>query len=198
MITNSSLIQISRAVWRAYCVEGDIVVDATMGAGKDTVFLASLVGATGLVLAVDKQKDAITKTSGLLEVMDLSARAKLVCEDHGRLEEILTANLTPAQLSLGLACAVFNLGYLPGGNKKNVTGAETTIAALNTVWPALRPGGLLSVHVYSGHEGSIEEAESVSNWMRVMDWNDAQISACSQFNKRQNVETVYFAVKKMR
>ena len=198
MISNSSLIQISHAVWRNYCAEGDIVVDATMGSGKDTVFLASLIGPKGLVIAVDKQEDAVKKTASLLDVMDYSSRAKLICKDHGSLDEILTANLTLTQLSMGISCAVFNLGYQPGGGKQFATKDQSTIAALNAVWPNIRHGGLLSVHVYSGHEGSIEEVEAVANWMKVMDWSDAQISACSQFNKRQNVETAYFAVKKLR
>ena len=38
---------------------GDVVVDATVGNGHDTVFLANLVGEGGRVYGFDVQEDAI-------------------------------------------------------------------------------------------------------------------------------------------
>ncbi|WP_222597737.1 methyltransferase domain-containing protein, partial [Streptococcus pneumoniae] len=42
--------------------EGDIVVDATMGNGHDTQFLAELVGENGHVYAFDIQESAVANT----------------------------------------------------------------------------------------------------------------------------------------
>ena len=42
--------------------EGDCCVDATVGNGYDTEFLAKLVGETGKVLGFDVQKQAIENT----------------------------------------------------------------------------------------------------------------------------------------
>ena len=43
--------------------EGDIVVDATMGNGYDTVYLAKKVGPKGKVYAFDVQEEALKSTS---------------------------------------------------------------------------------------------------------------------------------------
>ena len=52
---------------------------------------------------------------------------------------------------------VFNLGYLPGGDKKTVTRTECTLAALEQAAALIAPNGLLSVMCYPGHEGGKEE-----------------------------------------
>ncbi len=41
---------------------GDFVIDATMGNGHDTAFLAELVGPSGEVFAFDIQKEALINT----------------------------------------------------------------------------------------------------------------------------------------
>ena len=41
---------------------GDIVVDATMGRGNDTLFLKQLVGKDGFVYAFDIQEEALQST----------------------------------------------------------------------------------------------------------------------------------------
>ena len=53
---------------------------------------------------------------------------------------------------------VFNLGYLPGGDKTICTTGATTVAALEAAQRAVMVGGCLSVTVYPGHpEGEREE-----------------------------------------
>ena len=85
---------------------GDTVVDATMGNGHDTLFLAEQVGAEGRVYAFDIQESALESTRQLLEEHGMSGRVTLQCRSH--------AEMTGAVPS-GLAAAVFNLGWLPGG-----------------------------------------------------------------------------------
>lgn len=48
---------------------------------------------------------------------------------------------------------VFNLGYLPGGDKAILTTPGTTLAALQAAGRVLGSGGLISVMVYVGHPG---------------------------------------------
>ena len=43
--------------------EGDVVVDATMGNGYDTVYLAKKVGENGKVYAFDVQEEALKSTT---------------------------------------------------------------------------------------------------------------------------------------
>ncbi len=53
--------------------------------------------------------------------------------------------------------AVFNLGYLPGGDKEIVTRPKTTILALNQILEMMAPEGILVLVIYHGHpEGAVE------------------------------------------
>src|SRR6185436_10014836 len=59
---------------------------------------------------------------------------------------------------------VYNLGYLPGGNKSLTTLTSTTLTSLNTAYALLAPGGALSITCYPGHpEGAREEA-AIHSW----------------------------------
>lgn len=51
--------------------EGDTVVDATVGNGNDTIFLARLVGEKGKVYGFDIQQEAINNTGELLKDLGL-------------------------------------------------------------------------------------------------------------------------------
>lgn len=59
---------------------------------------------------------------------------------------------------------VFNLGYLPGGDKERATQAETTLASLQAALDKLTVGGLLSVTMYWGHEAGKTERAAVTHW----------------------------------
>ena len=122
-------------------VAGDRVVDATMGNGHDTAFLARLVGETGHVTAFDVQEGALINTRALLEAEGLLARVTLVHDGHEP-----------------IAAAMFNLGWLPGAADKRVTTqVSTTLEAVGKCIALLRPGGVMSVCVYPGHaEGDAE------------------------------------------
>ena len=57
-------------------------IDATAGKGKDTVFLANLVGEKGHVLAMDVQPAALEATEKLLQQRNLLQRVELILDGH--------------------------------------------------------------------------------------------------------------------
>ena len=59
-----------------------LCIDATAGTGKDTVFLASLAGANGRVIAMDIQETAVEQTRNRLIKEHLSDRAEVVLDTH--------------------------------------------------------------------------------------------------------------------
>lgn len=59
---------------------GDIAVDATMGNGHDTLFMAECVGKTGLVYAFDIQAQAIEATSSTDTPFE--QRVQLIFDGH--------------------------------------------------------------------------------------------------------------------
>ncbi|ABI56864.1 tRNA (mnm(5)s(2)U34)-methyltransferase [Alkalilimnicola ehrlichii MLHE-1] len=138
---------------------GDRAVDATAGNGHDTVFLADQVGASGHVWAFDIQPTALAATRQRLRARGLASRATLVAAGHETLAEHL-----PPQVQGGLAAVMFNLGYLPGGDRALVTRPETTRAALSAAWRALAPGGVISLMIYRGHPGGEQEYQALRDW----------------------------------
>lgn len=62
--------------------EGDIVIDATMGNGYDTRYLAEKVGEKGFVYAFDIQEEAIKSTRKKLEKEGYTDRVVLIFDGH--------------------------------------------------------------------------------------------------------------------
>jgi SAM-dependent methyltransferase len=139
---------------------GDIAVDATVGNGHDTLFLAQTVHPGGMVIGCDVQEAAITATRARLAAAGLDGIARLHLTGHERLAELVAPEHHGR-----VAAITFNLGYLPGGDKTLVTRAETTRAALQAAATLLRPGGLLSLLVYVGHPGGAAEHDAVRDWI---------------------------------
>lgn len=56
---------------------------------------------------------------------------------------------------------MFNLGYLPGGDKQVVTRAGTTTQAIRAALDLLSSTGIVTIVAYPGHPGGREEADAV-------------------------------------
>jgi len=139
---------------------GDAVIDATAGNGHDTGFLAGLVGPEGKVYAFDIQPQALEATRQRLETEGLAAQVVLLDSGHERLDVVL-----PTVIKGRIAAIMFNLGYLPGSNKRIVTQSDTTIKALEIARDWLMPGGILTVMAYPGHGGGADELDAVRRWL---------------------------------
>ncbi len=138
---------------------GDTVIDATLGNGHDTVMLAELVGETGRVIGFDIQPDAVERTRVRLTEQGLVARCELYAEGH---QHIADRVKTPVR------AAVFNLGWLPGGDKSITTHWETTHAAISAALALLEKGGVCTVCAYPGHAAGNEERHALVDWMKTL------------------------------
>lgn len=152
--------QIAHEKWGEVIQLGDRVVDATVGNGHDTLFLAGLVGAKGQVAGFDIQSEALHSTGLKLEDAGCRGPVDLFELGHEQMGKVL-------KIWQGTVRAVvFNLGYLPGGDHAVITKLETTLIALDAAQELLRPGGVLSVMLYHGHPGGQEEMEAVLSWSK--------------------------------
>jgi predicted methyltransferase len=141
---------------------GDLAVDATVGNGHDTVFLAECVGPMGRVIGFDIQECALEVTSQRLYKKGLLGRVELVLRGHEQMRSTLAA-LTPPSRPRAV---MFNLGYLPGGDHSVVTRPQTTIAGMNDALEVILPGGIVTIVAYPGHAGGMAESEAVLAWSR--------------------------------
>ncbi|MDU7074511.1 MAG: class I SAM-dependent methyltransferase [Streptococcus peroris] len=129
----------------------DIVVDATMGNGYDTLFLARLAKQ---VYAFDIQEQALEKTSLRLQEAGL-ANVKLLLQGHETVDQFVGE----------VKAAIFNLGYLPSADKNIITKPQTTIEALEKLCRMLIKGGRIAIMIYYGHEGGDIERDAVMDFV---------------------------------
>ncbi len=138
---------------------GELALDATAGNGHDTLFLAQIVGAEGRVIGLDVQAEAIAATRERTAEMPW---VELHQTGHERVGEFIGAESE-------VKAAMFNLGYLPKADKSIITRPDTTLAALDALVERLAVGGIITIAVYTGHEGGPEEGAAVLEWAQGLD-----------------------------
>jgi hypothetical protein len=188
-------------------------VDGTCGNGHDTLFLARTLCAIGGkpcgLFSFDVQPAALAAGRAALDREGLTACVRLLLKNHARLARVLErAEDWPPSLaairrtdggapaSLRLAAAMYNLGFLPGGDKRVVTTPADTLVSLQGAAAALAPQGILTVHAYGGHPGGMEELRAVEAWCAALPfarWTAARYALC---NKARNPEALFLVAKK--
>ena len=131
--------------------EGDVCADFTMGNGHDTEFLSKTVGESGKVYAFDIQKAAVESTEKNLKAAGCPENYVLINDSHHNLKKYITEPIK---------AGMFNLGYLPGGDKSITTMRETTLPTISDAIDMLGKDACLNIAVYPGHkEGELEGEE---------------------------------------
>ncbi|MCS7462992.1 methyltransferase domain-containing protein [Paenibacillus doosanensis] len=172
---------------------GETVVDATAGNGVDTVFLAKCVGAAGSVHVFDIQEHALEQTRRRL-AKELTGPAPVhfhLCS-HAMLKTQL-----PESAHGQVGAVMFNLGYLPGADESTITTPESTLPALDSALELLRQGGILTIALYTGHEGGEHEAAAVQLWAQQLPQQQFQALEY-RFINRDNHPPYLIAVEKKR
>lgn len=169
---------------------GDCVVDATMGNGHDTLFLANLVGSQGVVYAFDIQKQAHINTLERLESANALTQCQLHTIGHELLETVIPTNAS-------IKAATFNLGYLPNGDKTITTHAQTTIAAIKQLLDRLLIHGVITLVVYHGHSTGKQEKVALEQFLTTLPQKQFSV-ATYQFLNQQNTPPQLIVIEKLR
>ena len=172
-----------------------LALDATCGNGHDTLFLAATLKSLTpdkphTLIALDVQKQALENTRLLLERNGLQTRAHLLHTSHEDLETILSDSEKMTG-DAPLAAVMYNLGYLPGSDKRVITRRHSTLASLGTAANRLAAGGLISVHAYGGHPGGREELEALDAWCEQLEPSVWAVARYSMHNKTFNPEVLF-------
>lgn len=154
-------IQQAHSLWAEHFTENCIAIDATCGNGKDALFIALgiIKDQRGTLYCLDIQKEALDTTQKLLlqHITDLS-RVHFIEGSHASL---------PINSPVDLI--VYNLGYLPGGNKALTTETSSTLASLQQACQILSSAGLISITCYPGHPEGALEAIAIEAWAQKLD-----------------------------
>lgn len=187
---------------QAYINEDSIVVDATCGNGHDTLALARALSDAkamqsmsekyeGRLYAFDIQEEAIVNTRALLEAEGFgpqieNGRITLICDSH----ENMDAHVSGADV------IVFNLGYLPGGDKSITTDSDTTLSAVSKAVEILHKNGLICITMYSGHEAGSKEKAELLAYARELDSRAFHVSYISMTNQPNNPPEILLITRK--
>lgn len=147
-------IDLAHGYWMALIKKGDCVIDATCGNGHDTAFLAATLESAGggSLTAIDLQQAAIDEAAKRCSNWLLpSSAVQLTFLKH--CHSTFPAHISPASAAL----IVYNLGYLPGGDKSVTTLTSSTLQSLQAALHLLKEGGVLSITCYPGHEEGKKE-----------------------------------------
>ena len=170
------ILPFARDLITTHITDKSIVVDATCGNGNDTLFLANQVP-NGEVYAFDIQEEAIKNTKIKTEAFSNihyyqsghENAAPIIKERHQQID-----------------ASIFNLGYLPKGDKHITTNAPTTIKAIENLFEMTSKNGIIVLVVYPGHpEGQIESNE-VINYVSSIDQQSAHVLHYQFINQKNN------------
>jgi len=159
MLLSNSL-AISHEIVKKVVRQGDTVVDATMGNGNDTLFLARLVGDKGKVYSFDIQACALENTRRRLDEAGITGCVELISDGHQNID---------IYVPTGIKAVMFNLGYLPKGDHSIGTKADTTIEALKKSMELLITGGIIMLVIYYGGDSGFYEKEAVLEYLKTID-----------------------------
>ncbi|MFC5464499.1 class I SAM-dependent methyltransferase [Lederbergia graminis] len=161
--------------------KGDVAIDATVGNGHDTKFLAELVGENGHVYGFDIQADAIKETETLLTAHGLMNRVTLFQTGHENALDII-----PEEDYFKISGVIFNLGYLPRGDKSIVTLPETTIAAVEQFLDVITVGGIIVLVIYHGHPGGSLERDALLSYTASLRQDKFNVLQYNFINQKNN------------
>jgi hypothetical protein len=156
---------------------GDTVIDATCGNGHDTLFLANLVGNEGIVHAYDIQEQAIKNSKELTKDYH-----NIIF--HQTSHEFIDIDKIDA--------VIFNLGYLPSGDKTITTKSSSTKNALLNLIEKFETNKkmLILIVVYPGHL----EGQKESLWLDEYLTNLDTSFMCSKYQPLNQKNAPYILI----
>jgi len=166
---------------------GEICVDATVGNGNDTLFLAALVGPSGRVYGFDIQEAALEITRQRLVENGFLERVCLIQDSHACIGKYLKPGTAKV--------VMFNLGYLPGGDHSLTTLPGSTLQALDAALQLIKQDGLITVVCYRGHEGALTEFTALNEFLAELNPKFYNVLRLDLIN-RPNLPPVLFVISK--
>ena len=179
-------LQIAHDYWKKLLISTDNVIDATCGNGKDSLFLANLVK-KGRLFCYDIQKESIDKTTSFLKENSINLEKVTFFNDsHETFSKI--PHLSKIKL------IIYNLGYLPGGDKTITTKKKSTLSSIKEALELIIPLGAISISIYSGHKEGAVEKTAIFKLLEALD-KKKFIIATHQWETKNNAPCLVWITK---
>ena len=151
----------------------NIAVDMTAGNGHDSKFILDMLEPKKL-FAFDIQELAKENTLNLLGDKENFA---FILDSHANMDKYIDENID---------LVIFNLGYLPRGDKNITTNWETTILAIKKSLELLSPRGKIIITIYPGHPAGQIESEKINEFLRNLNYKKYTVLSLAFTNKINN------------
>lgn len=141
-----------------------VLVDGTLGTGRDTSFLLSKAGR---VIAYEVQPEAVRRVRERIR----DERLTIHLESHEHI----------ADLKEEIDGAIFNFGWCPGLDPAIATEASSSLRGVQAAFEKLKVRGRMALVFYS-HAGGRREAEVVLAWLKTLDASKAPVELVEMVN----------------
>lgn len=170
----------------AHISNEDIALDCTLGNGNDT--LALLEMGIKKVIAMDIQQEAIDISKQLIleKAPHLLDSVSFILDSHENLDKYID--------EIGLA--IFNLGYLPNGDKTKTTQPQTTISAISKALDIMKSNGMCLITMYGGHPTGKEEKKLVLEFVKSLSSKQFHCVYLNMINQPNNPPEIILINKK--
>lgn len=175
----SDVSEIAQNIIKNYCPNSRVAIDATLGNGHDTDFLSSFFD---IVYSFDIQEQCILnyKNKNKKNII-------LINDSHEKIYEYVKDPVD---------CVMFNLGFLPGGNKEITTNYKSTIAGIEISLKLLTSQGIMTIAMYPGHEAGSREKMHVLSYISNLPKKDYGVLHHTFINRQNNPPELLVIEKK--
>lgn len=168
---------LSHHMMKDHIKKGALCIDATCGRGRDSAFLAELVGEHGTVIALDIQKEAVASTKALADQLGLK-QIEVFHSCHSRIDDFAKAESVDG--------IMFNFGWLPGGDHNTFSRTETSIEAVKKSLLLLKKDGIMTLCLYYGKENGNNERDDLVAFARDLDQMKYSVLFFDFLNRKNN------------
>lgn len=174
----NNISDIAHFIIESYLENKRVAIDATLGNGHDTDYLSKIFKK---VYAFEIQKNPCEEY-----IKRKKENVEVINDSHHKLKEYVSEPVD---------CIIYNLGYLPGGDKSITTLYETSLLSIKAGLDLLDYGGIMAICIYKGHEeGKIEES-SILSYVKTLPKNEFGVMSHTYLNRNSNAPTLIIIEK---
>lgn len=158
---------------KKYVSDVKIAVDMTVGNGFDSKNILEILKPEKLY-CFDIQKEALDNSKKLLEQY---SNYEVILENHKNFDKFVKENID---------FAIYNLGYLPKGDKFITTNAEDVEESLKKLIGKLNSKGIVFITFYIGHLSGQMESLEISKFLEGLNQKEYTILKFTFENQKNN------------
>ena len=160
--------EISHHIINNFLENKNVAIDGTLGNGYDTDFLSDHFNK---VYSFDVQSLACDNY-----INKNKENVKVINDSHHKFEEYISESVD---------CIMYNLGFLPGGDKNITTMHETSMQSIKEGLELLNSGGIMTICIYRGHNEGKKEESCILNYVANLPKNKFGVMEHSFINRSE-------------